>query len=165
MRKLQRSGYSWPVREMIVTAGVKGYLRMVRDEADGGRRVNRARQDGEAGRRYKRPAGKGTWFKKEKLTWKGPARGEQITTKKDTLMFVPPTPGDVLAKRLQEAENIFVENRPGGKVKMVPRGGLAIRNPWNVEGCKKTNCFVCSSISWYRKRFVHGQWCRVRVLL
>ena len=30
MRKLERSGYSLATREMVATAGVKGYLRMVR---------------------------------------------------------------------------------------------------------------------------------------
>ena len=39
---------------------------MVRDKADGGRRVNRPRQDGEQERRYKRLAGKSTWFKGSK---------------------------------------------------------------------------------------------------
>ena len=66
MRKLQRSGYNQATREMVATAGVKGYLRMVRDEADGGRKVNRPRQDGEEERRYKRLAGKSTWFKGSK---------------------------------------------------------------------------------------------------
>ena len=66
-------------------------------------------------------------------------------------MFVPHTPGDVLAQGLQEAEDKFVENKPGGKVKMVPRGGIAIKdllcnkNPWNSEGCGRDNCFVCRS--------------------
>ena len=58
-------------------------------------------------------------------------------------MFVPHThtPGDVLAKRLQEAEDKFVDNKPGGKVKMVPREVIAIKdllynkNPWSSEGC------------------------------
>ena len=66
-------------------------------------------------------------------------------------MFVPHTPGDVLAQRLQAAEDKFVENKPGGKVKMVPRGGIALRdllcnkNPWSSEGCGRDNCFVCRS--------------------
>ena len=160
MRKLQRSGYSQATREMVATAGVKGYLRMVSDEADGGRRVNRPRQDGEEERRYKRLAGKSTWFKgskkganKEKKPRKrrGPARGKGQIKEIDTVMFVPHTPGDVLAQRLQEAEDMFVENRPGGKVKMVSRGGIAIKdllsnkNPWSSEGCGRDNCFVCRS--------------------
>ena len=160
MRKLQRSGYNQATREMVATAGVKGYLRMVRDEADGGRKVNRPRQDGEEERRYKRLAGKSTWFKgskkgaaKEKKPRKrrGPAREKGLNKEIDTVMFVPHTPGDVLAQRLQEAEDKFVENRPGGKVKMVARGGIAIKdllcnkNPWSSEGCGRDNCFVCRS--------------------
>ena len=47
MRKLERSGYCQATREMVATAGVKGYLSMVRDEADGGRRVNQPRQRGD----------------------------------------------------------------------------------------------------------------------
>ena len=45
MRKLERSCYSKATREMVATAGITGYLRMVRDKADGGRKVNRPRQD------------------------------------------------------------------------------------------------------------------------
>ena len=79
---------------------------MVRDEADGGRKVNRPRQDGEEERRYKRLAGKSTWFKgskkgtkKEKQPRKrrGPTGGRGQTKEIDTVMFVPHTPGDVLA--------------------------------------------------------------------
>ena len=69
----------------------------------------------------------------------------------DTVMFVSHTPGDLLAKNLQKAEDKFVEKRPGGKVKMVSRGGTALqnvlcnKNPWQKEGCGRHNCFVCGS--------------------
>ena len=36
-------------------------------------------------------------------------------------MFVPHTPGGDLAKRLQEAEDRFVKNSSGGRVKFVER--------------------------------------------
>ena len=102
---------------MVTTAGVKGYLRMVMDKADGGRKVNRPRQDGEEERRYKRLAGKSTWFKgskkgaaKEKKPRKrrGPARGKGLNKEIDTVLFVPHTP-DVLAQRCKRGCGVHHE--------------------------------------------------------
>ena len=163
MRKLQRSGYSVAMREKVAQAGVRGYLRMVKEEEEGGRKVNRPRQDGEEERRYRRLAGKSSWFRgsrggggakmerpqvgRRRLTRGGKMKEKQI----DTVMFVVHTPGDTLAKSLQKAEDKFVEKKPGGKVKMVSRGGSALqdilcdKNPWKKMGCGRQDCFICGS--------------------
>merc|ERR1712242_529095 len=162
MRKLQRSGYSVAMREKVAIAGVRGYLRMVKVEEEGGRKVNRPRQDGEEERRYKRLAGKSSWFRgsrgrggatmmmmKPQRKQRRPKKQKEEPKEIDTVMFVSHTPGDLLAKNLQKAEDKFVEKRPGGKVKMVSRGGTALqnvlcnKNPWQKEGCGRHNCFVC----------------------
>ena len=163
MRKLQRSGYSVAMREKVAIAGLRGYLRMVKVEEEGGRKVNRPRQDGEEERRYKRLAGKSSWFRgsrggggatvmmKPQRKQRRPKKQKEAAKEIDTVMFVSHTPGDLLAKNLQKAEDKFVEKRPGGKVKMVSRGGTALqnvlcnKNPWQKEGCGRHNCFVCGS--------------------
>ena len=131
---------------------------MVKEEEDGGRRVNRPRQDGEEERRYKKLAGKSNWFRSpakkavsvRKLNRRRmPSKRTQVKTV-DTVMFVPHTPGGDLAKKLQEAEDRFVKNRSGGRVKFVERGGFSLRdvlcnrNPWSSEGCGRgESCFIC----------------------
>ena len=160
MRKLERSGYSESVRRNVALSGVRGYLRMVKEEEEGGRRVNRPRQDGEEERRFKKLAGKSNWFRSpakkavsnRKLNRRRmPSKRTKVKTV-DTVMFVPHTPGGELAKRLQEAEDRFVKNRSGGRVKFVERGGSALRdvlcnkNPWSSEGCGRgESCFICRS--------------------
>ena len=79
-------------------------------------------------------------------------REEVMDFQAETVMFVPHTPGGELAKRLQEAEDRFVKNRSGGRVKFVERGGSALRdvlcnkNPWSSEGCGRgESCFICRS--------------------
>ena len=80
-----------------------------------------------------------------------PRGGKQKVKEIDTVMFIVHTPGDFLAKSLQKAEDKFVEKKPGGKVKMVSRGGSALqdilcnKNPWQKEGCGRQDCFICGS--------------------
>ena len=84
---------------------------------------------------------------RRRLTRGGKMKEKQI----DTVMFVVHTPGDTLAKSLQKAEDKFVEKKPGGKVKMVSRGGSALqdilcdKNPWKKMGCGRQDCFICGS--------------------
>ena len=69
---------------------------------------------------------------RRRLTRGGKLKEKQI----DTVMFVVHTPGYTLTKCPQKAEDKFVEKKPGGKVKMVSRGGSALqdilcdKNPW-----------------------------------
>ena len=60
-------------------------------------------------------------------------------------MFVPHTPGGDLAKRLQEAEDRFVKNSSGGRVKFVERGGSATRIPGVVKAVVEENPVSSSS--------------------
>ena len=149
------------MREKVAIAGLRGYLRMVKVEEEGGRKVNRPRQDGEEERRYRRLAGKSSWFqgsrggakmKRPQMGRRRPTRRGNVKEKEiDTVMFIVHTPGDFLAKSLQKAEDKFVEKKPGGKVKMVSRGGSALqdilcnKNPWQKEGCGRQDCFICGS--------------------
>ena len=65
-------------------------------------------------------------------------------------MFLPFTPGSLLAKEVQKVEDTFILRRPGGRVKMVERGGVQLqhilvnKNPWGNMGCGREECGVCS---------------------
>ena len=60
----------------VVISGLSGYRKMCRTEDEGGRKVNRKREDGAGIRRVKKVLGKTNWFKnKKKVTKK--VDGEQ----------------------------------------------------------------------------------------
>ena len=65
-----------------------------------------------------------------------------------TVLFVPKTPGGILAKLMREAEE-EIEKLTGDRVKVVERAGTMIKrilsksNPWAGESCGRTECLVC----------------------
>ena len=42
----------------------------------------------------------------------------------DTFLFLPMTPGSIMAKEVQKVEDSFISRRPGGRVKVVEWGGV-----------------------------------------
>ena len=162
MKKLKRSGYNAKTRREILIAGMKGYMRLVKEEEEGRRRVNRPRWEGATSRRYKKLGGKGNWYKhkKSKSMEKGKesgaskgkikrSKGEEEEKKIEAVMFVPSTPGGVLAKMLQQTDDRLAKETGQKKIKMVERGGATLKsilsrlNPWGKEGCTRSDCFPC----------------------
>ena len=66
LMKLRVSGYDTRQRTEIMLSGLRGYRRMVETEKRGGRRVNRARNEGADLRRVKKILGKTEWFRTKK---------------------------------------------------------------------------------------------------
>ena len=64
MRKMWRSGYGHRYRENVLESGLKGYLRMVEVELEGGRRLNRCQEEGKGEREIKKVIGKASWHLK-----------------------------------------------------------------------------------------------------
>ena len=64
LMKLRLSGYTARQRMIIVLSGVKGYENMVKVEREGGRKVNRAKGEGDKGRRMRKVMGKTEWYRK-----------------------------------------------------------------------------------------------------
>ena len=138
-------------------SGLRGYNSMVRVEESGGRKVNRARWDGEKERRYKKMAAKTSWYRKKKRkggnSWvKGNGekkRGKEEESDIEAVLFVPHTPGGLLAKLLQEEDDRFRRGTEMKRIKMVERGGKSIKeifattNPWARDGCSREDCLPC----------------------
>ena len=68
MCKLKRSGYDTNMRRKILVSGMRGYKRMVKDEEEGRRPINRPKWLGQKERRYKKLGGKSSWYKRGKDT-------------------------------------------------------------------------------------------------
>ena len=64
------------------------------------------------------------------------------------VMFVPYTPGGVLAKQLRENEEKLA-SLTKNKVKIVERTGTKLQdiitkaNPWKGKDCERKNCMLC----------------------
>ena len=77
----------------------------------------------------------------------------KVTTSKQTetitVMFVDQTPGGVLAKRLQEAED-RIAKITGYRIRMVETSGTQLgrmlpnTNPWSGMHCSRSMCFTCN---------------------
>ena len=103
---------------------------------------------------------KSSWFQKEiKMTereagntgtsWRhkdSRDRGPPIIT-----LYVPATPGGVLAKRLQEADLKFADLHQQGWTKIIERGGTKLKDmvtnkyPWAEVCCQREDCLLCRS--------------------
>ena len=65
MLKLKASGYCRETRWEILKAGTRRYNRMVRDDEDGRRSLNRPRWEGGHGRYWQKLSKKKNWFRKK----------------------------------------------------------------------------------------------------
>ena len=135
MKKMKRSGYNAKTRREVLISGMKGYIKMVRTEEEGGTKVNRPRWEGATTRRYRKLAGKSNWYKKKSNSSKEVTRcaskkarkrrkGEEEEKKVEAVMFVPHTPGGLLAKMLQEADDKVTKVTGEKRIKIVEKEEL-----------------------------------------
>ena len=159
--KLKNSGYNERSRREILLSGIRGFERIMEDVKKGRRSLNRSRRENMEVRMLKKYGAKSRWFKggrkkmeresrnlgKGKLEGRGGNRYEEI----EAVLFVPATPGGVLTKRLQEADDREREGTREKKVKFVELGGDSIKsklsrnNPWSRQNCGRGDCFSCTS--------------------
>ena len=114
----------------MVEAGLKGYQRMINVEQNG---VNRIRSMDQLERRKEKMRKKTNWYKKGNY---------------ETVLFVPCTPGGILAKRMRDVEERGRSDR-GWKAKIVEMGGQTLKeqicksNPRSGKSCGHIQCFAC----------------------
>ena len=132
-KRMAISGWNEKERLQIIKAGVIGYDVMLKTEEEGGRPINRPKS-WELDKRQKNKQMKGkNWFSKGGY---------------DVPLFIPHTPGGLLARRMREKE---AQNNQGRKIrfKIVEKGGVTLdrklrrSNPWKGGKCGRANCFPC----------------------
>ena len=134
-QRLRTSGYPEKMRAEIIQSGLKGYNKMREQELNGGRPVNRRKEDNRNQRRKEKSNTTRNWYKNK-------------NNKYHTVLFVPCTPRGTLAKRLREVEERGHRDR-GWRVKVVEMSGQTIRsqiskaNPWPNKTCEDPKCFPC----------------------
>ena len=132
--RLKLSGYDENYRFQVIKSGVEGFDKMLEEEMNGGRPINRPRTWEEDRRQKKKELQKRNWYRKGGY---------------DVPLFVPHTPRGELAKLMRAKE---AQNSQGRKIrfKIVEKGGVTLEqklrrsNPWiKGQNCGRPRCFPC----------------------
>ena len=167
MVKLKLSGYGREMRWEILKSGTVRYNRMLREDREGRRSLNRPRWEGGHGRYWGKLMKKGNWYKrgplfktasndrdtcnvidkaeKEIEKMRSPDNEEEA----ETVLFVPCTPRGELLKLMRETDRKFREGTSIRKFKFVERRGKSLQdllvsgNPWSDQKCGREKCVIC----------------------
>jgi hypothetical protein len=136
----------------VIKSGVEGFDKMVKEEREGGRPVNRPRSWEEDRRQKKKELQAKNWYRQGGY---------------DVPLFVPHTPRGELAKLMRAKE---AENNQGRKIrfKIIEKGGVTLEqklrrsNPWAGGKCDRPRCFPCQGDrggNCWREGVNYDLWC------
>ena len=132
MRMLRRSGYNEKFRLEIMKSMKSGYEKIVDADKSGEKPLYRSRMWRRTERYKEKAEKKRGWFLRAGFS---------------SVVFVPYTPGDELAKRLRSTMERIMGGKRGG-MKVVSQVGRSVcsmlqkADPWKREGCGR-ECMVC----------------------
>ena len=134
-RKLRRSGYPATMRHEVIKAAVDRYEKMCVEEDEGVRPIHRPRSWKEKERRREKELKRTNWHQSKEKQVSAP-------------LILDPTAGD-MTKDMKAVCRDF-EKVTGWRVPVVERAGLAMRSmaraePLKEKGCKRADCFPCST--------------------
>ena len=135
MLKLKNSGYNRKYRIEILDSALKGFEKMVEEDRKGTKPLFRNRNWKKEEREAQKKEKRLNWYKNEGKN------GIQYTS----VLFVPPTPGGILAKQLRKREEELNKHN-SERIKIVEKGGENVENiltrkdPFEKETCKEKMC-------------------------
>ena len=139
---LKRSGYSERFRYEVISDAIRGHQKLLQEEEEGRRPLNRPRSFQEEERRKKRLEKGGRWYRREE-------RGSKV---REGVFIIPPTPESALAKTFKK---ICEEELRGTKISMAvsERGGRRLGQELGCtvpgqstrEHCRRERCFPCNT--------------------
>jgi hypothetical protein len=141
-KMLRRSGYSERFRHEVISDAVRGYEKLLKEEEEGGRPVDRPRHYEEASRRRRREEKKTRYYRKEK-------RG---TSNREGVIIIPPTPNSVLAKEMKKIcqdelrgtnMSLTIQERGGRRLGQVL--GTTVPGRSERRHCQREKCFACNT--------------------
>ena len=140
MVKLKNSGYNEKFRKEILDSAWKAFEKMLDDDAKGIKPLFRHRE----WKRKEREESK----RNSKFNWYRNTKNSEIVYK--SVLFVPPTPGGILAKELKIREKEINRNSKE-RIKIVEKSGQSIENilskkdPFEKENCIEKACPICKN--------------------
>ena len=126
MLKVKKSGYNLKFRKEILDSGLKAYERMREDDKNNIKPMYRSRDWNSEERQLLKAKKKFNWWNSDKSK-----------IQYESVLFVTPTPGGILAKELREREAELNKNSLE-RIKIEEKGGLKIKD---ILGSKKSNVF------------------------
>ena len=136
MLKLKNSGYTQKYRKEILKSALKAYNKMVEDDKTEKKPLYRNKNWKKEERIKSKINKKQNWYKtKSKFEYK-------------SVLFVPPTPGGLLVKRLKKREEELNKDNEE-RIKIVEKAGtkmgniLTQKNPFKKSKCKEDWCPLC----------------------
>lgn len=140
MVKLKNSGYSEKFRKEIMNSAWKAFEKMLDEDAKGTKPLFRHREWNRKEREKFKKSNKLKWYKNTK--------NSEIEYR--SVLFVPPTPGGILAKELKIRENEINRNSKE-RIKIVEKSGQSIesmlsnKDPFEKENCLEEACPICKN--------------------
>ena len=131
--RMQLAGYKEGFRAKVISEGIVGYVKKVSVAFNNKTPLNRPKNVIEANKRKKKD-----WLR------------SSTSSQCQSVLFVPATPGSVLARSIRQCEERNVQGRHV-RIKVVERSGKSVKNtlapnyPWKPQRCDDSNCFPCSS--------------------
>ena len=175
-QELRTSGYNYTTAREIITSGIRGWKTRINQRIKKGQEIYRPAHKTVRTREKKKLIGRESWYKtvtehkteqdpaenntkprlrtnnKNNVAKKRQENSESQDKKQEqptkSVMFVPYTPGSVLAKMLRENEN-KISQLASNKMKIVERAGIKLQdiltrsNPWKGQDCLRPNCLLC----------------------
>ena len=181
--KLASSGYGNKQIHSIITAGLRGFVKLSKKQ------IHRPAATTRRERNLKKLTGKTQWFRSKKKedknskadkTGKHQARRPPTTQKHPdnvqkqkeirttSVLFIEQTPNGELARRFREAE-IELAKITGFRIKIVERNGtkvkniLHVTNPWAEGICERPDCYPCATGETkccFKRNIVYTNTCR-----
>ena len=138
MLKLKKSGYNHKFRKEVLNSCLKAFQKIVEDDKNGVKPMFRSREWNSEERKCAKVDKKRNW-------WNSAGSKIQYTS----VLFVTPTPGEVLLKAVRKREQELNGNNKE-RVKIVEKGGLKMKdiltskNPFKKSKCTQKTCPLCT---------------------
>ena len=141
-RTMRRSGYEERFRHEVITDAMRGYQKLVREEEQGGRPLDRPREYREEERRRRKEEKRERFYRKEQ-------RGTKV---REAVIIIPPTPNSILAERMRKTckeemkeSNIRVTIQERGGRRLGQALGITTPGARGVLHCGRDGCFPCNT--------------------
>ena len=131
--RMQLAGYKEGFRAKVISEGIVGYVKKVSLAFNNNSPLNRPNHVIAANKKKKR----------DRLR-------NSTSNQCQSVLFVPATPGSVLARSIRQCEERNAQGRQV-RIKVVERSGRSVKNtlapnyPWKPQFCNDSDCFPCSS--------------------
>ena len=144
MLTFKNTGYSKNFCKEVLDSSLKAFQKMIEDDRNGTKPLYRSRDWNIEERQLSKA--------RKRLNWWNSANAKIQYT---SVLFVPPTPGGILAKELRKREAELNRNNKE-RIKIEEKGGMKIKdmlgskNPFKKQKCVQKTCPKCKRVNGFK---------------